>query len=36
MQKGLHQGDPLYPLLFNIIANMLKFLMSNAKMDGYE
>src|SRR5438132_4457764 len=32
--KGLRQGDPLSPILFNIIADMLATLISKAKSDG--
>jgi hypothetical protein len=33
-RKGLRQGDPLSPLLFNIVADMLAILIERAKMDG--
>lgn len=33
-QKGLRQGDPLSPILFNIVADMLSLLISRAKQDG--
>jgi hypothetical protein len=33
-RKGLHQGDPLSPILFNIVANMLAIMINRAKEDG--
>ena len=32
--KGLRQGDPLSPILFNLVADMLAVLISRAKEDG--
>src|SRR6266508_1988948 len=33
-KKGLRQGDPLSPILFNIVADMLAVLIERAKIDG--
>jgi hypothetical protein len=33
-RKGLRQGDPLSPMLFNIVVDMLAILIERAKADG--
>jgi hypothetical protein len=32
--KGLKQGDPLSPILFNLVADMLAILIARVKEDG--
>jgi hypothetical protein len=32
--RGLSQGDPLSPMLFNIVVDMLAILIERAKSDG--
>ena len=33
-KKGLRQGDPLSPILFNIVVDMLAIILSRAKEEG--
>ena len=32
-KKGLRQGDPLSPILFNVVTNMLAIIIKRAKAD---
>jgi retron-type reverse transcriptase len=33
-KKGLRQGDPISPILFNIVVDMLAILIARAKEEG--
>ena len=33
-KKGLRQGDPLSPILFNLVADMLTLFIKRAKAEG--
>jgi hypothetical protein len=34
-KKDIRQGDPLYPLLFSIVVDMLAIMVNRAKREGY-
>ena len=33
--RGLHQGDPLSPLLFNLVVDALSYMLDMAKESGH-
>jgi hypothetical protein len=33
-RKGLRQGDPLSPVLFNLVVDMLSILIARSKVNG--
>jgi retron-type reverse transcriptase len=33
-KKGVRQGDPLSPILFNIVVDMLAIIINRAKSEG--
>jgi hypothetical protein len=34
-KKGLRQGDPLFPILFNLVADMLAVMIERSKGMGF-
>jgi hypothetical protein len=34
MRKRVRQGDPLFPIIFNIVVDMLAILVNKAKVEG--
>lgn len=35
INKGVRQGDPLLPILFNYVVDILAILLSHAKREGH-